>query len=324
LKRSYENHEVNSITPSFNLRTTDHEPKVSIIIPAYNQKDFLKEAVDSALAQDYRNLEIIVGDDHSIDGTDKMMNRYAKVYDRIKYIRHEKNLGAGNNSSYLLYNYTDAKYFMILNHDDYLIKNDYISQAVDFLSDHPNVSFVWANCRMYNNETGKFTETNYKRETITSGAEYFLNYETGKYTHVTGVLTSVFDREKAIAMKCLQERTKSKDLFLYLKMMLTGDVGFFDDKVSVYRIHRNSISYNMPPEFDYPTLEELENLRNTALQKGFPGDALQRWINTRVYSYIKWRFATLWNQNQKKYALELLWHVAKQYPPAYEMIVAAL
>jgi glycosyltransferase involved in cell wall biosynthesis len=324
LKRSCENHEVGSIAPSLNPRSTDRWPRVSIIIPTYNQKDFLKEALESALAQDYRNLEIIVGDDHSTDGTDKVMQHYAKADNRIKYIRHNENLGPGNNSSYLLYNHTDAKYFMILNHDDYLIKNDYISQAVDFLSDHPNVSFVWANCRMYNNETGKFTETNFKRESITNGVEYFLNYESGKYTHVTGVLTSVFDRGKAIAMKCLQERTKSKDVFLYLKMMLTGDVGFFEDKVAVYRIHRNSISYNMPPEFDYPTLEELENLRNIALQKGLPDDALQRWINTRVCSYIKWRFVTLWNQKQKKYALELLWHVAKQYPPAYEMIVATL
>ena len=65
--------------------------KVTIMIPTYNQAVFIREAVDSALAQTYSNLEVIVGDDASTDGTQEIV---AKINDpRLKYVRNVCNLG---------------------------------------------------------------------------------------------------------------------------------------------------------------------------------------------------------------------------------------
>ncbi len=66
----------------------DFNPLVSIVIPVYNGSDFLREAVDSALAQTYRNVEVIVVDDGSDDGgkTGDIARSYG---DRIRYIRKE-------------------------------------------------------------------------------------------------------------------------------------------------------------------------------------------------------------------------------------------
>ena len=61
-------------------------PKVSIIIPVYNHEKYIRECVESALAQDYENLEVIVVDDGSTDGTPEILKEFGE---RINYIRQE-------------------------------------------------------------------------------------------------------------------------------------------------------------------------------------------------------------------------------------------
>ncbi|MCM3602645.1 glycosyltransferase [Robertmurraya korlensis] len=303
----------NRIFHSANNGFLDDNPLVSIIIPTYNQKDYLKETIDSVLCQDYSNLEIIVTDDNSTDGTDEMMKAYSQ-HSKLRYIRREENMGPGINSQDALYNHCQAKYVMILNHDDYLVKSDYISMVIDIFKRNKSVSLVWANCYIKNEITGEFRETNYQLPEITDGREYFINYETGDFKHITGVLTSVFDRDKALALNCMTEETKSKDLFLSLKLMLIGDVAFVKDKVAVYREHQNSISYNMPVEYDYTTVDELEKLRNLAVFKSYKTFELNKWLLTRLYFYFGWRISTLIKLDQKPVAIKLLKDVTIRYP----------
>lgn len=60
--------------------------KVSIIITAYNQRSYLGEAIESALAQSHRNTEIVVVDDGSTDGSEEVATRF----DEIRYIKQKK------------------------------------------------------------------------------------------------------------------------------------------------------------------------------------------------------------------------------------------
>jgi glycosyltransferase involved in cell wall biosynthesis len=64
-------------------------PRVSVVIPSYNRREFLLEAVDSVLAQTYRNWELIVVDDGSTDGTGEALRQYDG---RVRYI-HQPNQG---------------------------------------------------------------------------------------------------------------------------------------------------------------------------------------------------------------------------------------
>lgn len=65
------------------------KPLVSVVIPTYNDGDTLHRAIDSVFSQTYKNIEITVVDDGSIDNTDKKMTEY----EGLKYIKHEKNRG---------------------------------------------------------------------------------------------------------------------------------------------------------------------------------------------------------------------------------------
>ncbi|MGM7683389.1 glycosyltransferase [Cytobacillus sp. Hm23] len=295
-------------------------PSVSIIIPSYNQKNYLKEAVESALSQDYPNLDIIVGDDNSNDGTDEIMRDYM-AYPNLTYIKRTENMGAGNNSRDLLYNHCNSRYVMILNHDDYLIKKDYISQAVYLLRMYSNISFVWANCFAKNEENGDLIRLERNIPLITDGKEYFINFETNEYPQITGFLTTVFDREMALELNCFKERTKSKDLFLHLKLMLAGDVGFIKEQVAVYRIHNQSLTYNMPLEYDYSTIDELKSLQGIALEKnGYSKEALHEWLMLRLTNYFEWRLGILNATGEHEQASLMLKDIITKYPQLSEYL----
>ena len=59
-------------------------PKVSIMIPTYNRAHYLVDAIDSSLAQDYPNFEVIVSDNASTDGTLNVVRKY-KADPRFRY-----------------------------------------------------------------------------------------------------------------------------------------------------------------------------------------------------------------------------------------------
>ena len=71
----------------------NEHPLVSIMVPTYNQPDFLPVAVDSALAQTYPNLEVIIADDHSTaEACRDVLAAYADD-PRVRVCRNETNLG---------------------------------------------------------------------------------------------------------------------------------------------------------------------------------------------------------------------------------------
>jgi len=67
-------------------------PKVSVIIPTFNRALLIMRAIESVLDQTYQDFEVIVVDDGSSDETQKVLRDLKD--ERIRYFRHEKNLGA--------------------------------------------------------------------------------------------------------------------------------------------------------------------------------------------------------------------------------------
>jgi glycosyltransferase involved in cell wall biosynthesis len=105
-------------------------PKVSIIIPVYNGSDFLKEAIESAIAQTYENIEIIVINDGSNDkgATEKIALSYG---DRICYFSKEN--GGVASAMNLGIKKMRGEYFSWLSHDD-LYYPDKISAQIEFIA----------------------------------------------------------------------------------------------------------------------------------------------------------------------------------------------
>ncbi len=130
-------------------------PLVSVLIPTYNRADYLEEALESVREQDYPNLEVIVSDNASTDGTEKRVEKYLSD-PRLRYYRNEKNLGAVENYRRLLYEYASGRFGHYLTDDDYFIDRQHLSKAVRLILEKGvGVVFAGAESRYRGERTGR-------------------------------------------------------------------------------------------------------------------------------------------------------------------------
>lgn len=120
-------------------------PKVSILIPVFNRKDYITECIQSALDQTFTDFEIIVVDNASDDGTWEICQKFAAADKRVRIFRNETNIGPVRNWIRCA---QEAKGALskVLFSDDYLEPNC-LSEMVPKLDD-PEVSIVYCAARI--------------------------------------------------------------------------------------------------------------------------------------------------------------------------------
>lgn len=111
-------------------------PLVSVIIPCYNAVKYIEKSVESIITQSYKNLEILIIDDCSNDGSYQILEKLQKQDNRIKLYRNENNLKivATLNKLVLL---SSGKYIARMDADDISL-NTRIEKQVDFLEKNPD------------------------------------------------------------------------------------------------------------------------------------------------------------------------------------------
>ena len=127
---------------------------LSVGILTYNQERYIRQCLDSVLMQEVDfEYEIVVGDDHSTDGTIAILEEYARsIDDRLKMIdkphctgirviKSDKNEGIGMNYKKML-SACKGKYIALCEGDDYWTDAHKLQEQVDFLEKHANYGFV--------------------------------------------------------------------------------------------------------------------------------------------------------------------------------------
>ncbi len=110
-------------------------PRVSVVIPTYNQASFLSEAVGSALAQTYRDFEVIVIDDGSTDDTPEVASTFPPA---VTYFRQENQGSASARNRGI--ELARGEYIVFLDSDDVLFE-DALEKSLAFLDQHPEAGF---------------------------------------------------------------------------------------------------------------------------------------------------------------------------------------
>lgn len=106
-------------------------PKVSIGMPVFNGEQFIRGALDSLLKQSFSDFELIISDNASTDGTERICREYAARDKRIRYVRQPTNLGAAANFKFVL-DEARGEYFMWAADDD-IRSADFLEEAVRLL-----------------------------------------------------------------------------------------------------------------------------------------------------------------------------------------------
>lgn len=113
---------------------------ISIIIPIYNSKKYLKSCIRSVTNQTFRDIEIILVDDASTDGSSEICDEVAKSDDKIKVIHHAENKGLSI-SKYDGYRLSTGDYISFIDNDD-LIAADMYKKLVQMLSNNPDADML--------------------------------------------------------------------------------------------------------------------------------------------------------------------------------------
>lgn len=125
--------------------------KISIIIPSYNTANFLEECVDSVFKQTYKDIEVILVDNESIDNTKEVIERIAKRYPAI-IIDNAPNIykHSWEEPVNKALNLATGEYFTIIGSDDY-IENTYIENCCKFLKNGKvNIFLFQSGLRTFN------------------------------------------------------------------------------------------------------------------------------------------------------------------------------
>jgi glycosyltransferase involved in cell wall biosynthesis len=114
----------------------------SIGLPVYNGEKYIRQALDSLLAQDFKDFELIISDNASTDNTAEICKEYAKKDDRIRYYRNEVNIGGDNFKKVL--DLATAPYFMWAAADD-VWQPDFLSSCVKMLDENKDIGMAFSN-----------------------------------------------------------------------------------------------------------------------------------------------------------------------------------
>lgn len=116
---------------------TSDQPLVSIGVPVYNDGPYLRNALERLLAQDYRNIEIILADDGSSDGSREICREYAQRDARIRLFENKHNLGALQNHKFV-FDVSAGDYFAWGSGHDYF-HPAFVSRLLENLQANPSV-----------------------------------------------------------------------------------------------------------------------------------------------------------------------------------------
>lgn len=121
-------------------------PIISIIVPCYNQAQYLSETLQTVLDQDYVYWECIIVNDGSPDNTEEIALQWCERDERFKYLKKE-NGGLSDARNYGI-KYSEGKYILPLDSDD-KISRTYISEAISVLENNSDVKLVFCRAQLF-------------------------------------------------------------------------------------------------------------------------------------------------------------------------------
>ncbi len=213
-------------------------PRITVALPTYNAAHWLPGAIDSVLAQDFRDFELLVLDNASTDGTAAVMARYQDP--RVVYRVNDRNLGFAGNVHQGC-RLARGDYVVILGADDILLPG-FLGAAVAFLDAEPGCSMVHGPAAWIDNDGRRTGGTDPGWSRITPGPQAMLDL----FRHGFCLTTMALRTDAIRATGPFDESwLELIDVWLFCRMCLEGDIGYLDRVLVEYRVHDSAMSMPM-------------------------------------------------------------------------------
>lgn len=244
-------------------------PLVSVLIPTYNRPLYLQHALESAIAQTYENLEIIVGDNGNDEGIEELVNRYRTSGRDIHYYRNSYNIGFLANMHRLFERSTGdfINYLM----DDDCFRADKIQTMMDYFLRTPGISLV-TSCRSLMDEhsivrSGPCVVQN---TAIVDGRE-LGNLILAHVTNFIGEPTTVLFKKDDLGASFGSYRGKQYsfmvDVASWLTLLEKGNAVFLSEPLSTFRDHDGQAQKR--EQLQLTALEEWYSLIQDSKRAGY-------------------------------------------------------
>ena len=270
------------------------DAKVSIILPVYNAKEYIKDCIDSILAQTYQNFELIIGDDASTDNSIDICKQYDNP--KIRIIKCEHNYIRTCNT---LLKFCNGDYIARMDADDIMLPNR-IQKQVEILEKDESLSLCCSNRLIIGtDERRDMWVENYVDD-------FILRLFCGNFIpHSTVMIRTSFLRNLGIKYK--SEYPYAEDYKMWSDIAMNGGTIYaIKEPLIKYRIHDSSISMqNMLKQKETATKIQNE-IYNYLIEKVIPykdlylklNEILQELKNNNVISdlFIRLFFSDLFKK----------------------------
>jgi glycosyltransferase involved in cell wall biosynthesis len=216
-------------------------PRVSVVMPVYNGHKYLRESIESVLAQTFGDWELVVMDNRSSDETEAIGRHYAAQDARVRFIRCEEFVDVhANHNRALRAIDAHSKYVKVLHADDWIYP-DCLSRKVAVADAHPSVTLV-SSYRLQDTKVmhdGFFPYTQSFLEGKAALRKSLLGPD-----WITGSPTSLLFRADVVRAepKFFDDRVWHSDTDVSYRLMLQGDVGFVHQVLTFTRIHPGALT----------------------------------------------------------------------------------
>ena len=213
-------------------------PLTSIGMPVYNEAEFVQQSLQSVLAQDYPNLEIIISDNGSTDSTSTLCRKLIENDKRVRFHQFAENAGVNANFHYV-FQHANGKYFLWASGHD-IWTPDLIAKCVATLEANPTASLAFGtNTWIDRDEQILDRQTGWTDTRGLGAIGRFMTVFWGNMNPILGVIrvASMPDLSKAYTRA-------GADLTLLLELVLSGDFIHVPDANWSRRDIRNNEKYD--------------------------------------------------------------------------------
>jgi glycosyltransferase involved in cell wall biosynthesis len=211
----------------------DHIPRISLGLPVFNGGDYLRETLDSVLAQTYEDWRLVVSDNGSSDDTMDIIREYADRDPRITYRVHPTNIGAHRNYNSIV-PHVRGEFFKWLAHDD-LIAPTFLERCVEILDARPEVVLVFAATNRIDGNGEVVGElrstTNYESDSAYERLRAYVG-DRMKAPQIFGLM-----RRSVLLETPLLHSYQASDFTFLEEMAMRGRFAYIEEPLFLYRFH---------------------------------------------------------------------------------------